>query len=198
MPLNSNDQQQNQPILPNNNLQHVNQAFTKDDAYQSLEMINAWISNIDTKVSFALALAGVLIGIIFGEGFPNALKRICEATKMVELSGGEIIASILVCLLYIVSFLSIVSFMLAIIARVKNLNNAPSIFFFGSVGKMSLQNYMDKVCQMTEEQIIRDIEEQIHTNSRICTEKAKWYNIGIKFLMVTIVLWFICMVFRLI
>lgn len=198
MPLNSNDQQQNQPILPNNNLQHVNQAFAKEDAYQSLEMINTWISNIDTKVSFALALAGVLIGIIFEKGFPKALQRICEVSKLAELSGGEIIASILVCLLYIVSFLSIVSFMLAIIARVKNLNNAPSIFFFGSVGKMSLQNYMEKVCQMSEEQILLDLEEQIHTNSRICSQKAKWYNIGIKFLVITIVLWFICMVFRLI
>lgn len=185
-------------MAQDNNQQQVNIAFTKDDAYQSLEMINTWISNIDTKVSFALALAGILIGIIFGEGLPNALKRICEVSKLAELSGGEIIASILVCLLYIVSILSIVSFMLAIIARVKNLNYASSIYFFGSIGKMSLQNYMDKVCQMTEERIIRDLEEQIHTNSRICTQKAKWYNIGIKFLMVTIVLWFVCMVFRLI
>lgn len=185
-------------MAQNDNQQQVNIAFTKDDAYQSLEMINTWISNIDTKVSFALALAGVLIGIIFGKGLPKALQRICEVSKLAELSGGEIIASILVCLLYVVSFFSIVSFMLAIIARVKNLNNAPSIFFFGSVGKMSLQNYMDKVCQMSEEQIIRDLEEQIHTNSRICSQKAKWYNIGIKFLMVTIVLWFVCMVFRLI
>ena len=198
MPSNSIDQQGNQTILPNGNLQHVNQAYTKDDAYQSLEMINTWISNIDTKVSFALALAGVLIGIIFEEGFPNALQRICEVSKLAELSGGEIIASILVCLLYIVSFWSIVSFMLAIIARVKNLNNAPSIFFFGSVGKMNFQNYTEKVSQMTEDQIIRDLEEQIHTNSKICSQKAKWYNIGIKFLMAMIVLWFICMVFRLI
>ena len=185
-------------MAQNNNQEQANVAFAKEDAYQSLEMINTWISNIDTKISFALALAGVLIGIIFGKGFPKALQRICEVSKLAELSGGEIIASILVCLLYIVSFLSIVSFILAIIAHMKNLNNASSIFFFGSVGKMSLQDYMEKVCQMSEEQIIRDLEEQIHTNSRICSQKAKWYNIGIKFLGVTIVLWFICMVFRLI
>lgn len=185
-------------MAQDNNQQQGNVAFTKEDAYRSLEMINTWTSNIDTKVSFALALAGVLIGMIFGEGLPTALQRICEVSKLAELSGGEVIASILVCLLYIVSFLSIVSFMLAIIARVKNLNNAPSIFFFGSVGKMSLQNYTDKVGKMTEEQIIKDLEEQIHTNSRICSQKAKWYNVGIKFLVVTIILWFICMVFRLI
>ncbi len=185
-------------MAQNNNQQQVNAAYTKEDAYQSLEMINTWISNIDTKVSFALALVGVLIGIIFASGFPKALQRICEVSKLAELSGGEIIASLFVILLYIVSFLSIISFMFAIIARVKNLNNAPSIFFFGSIGVMSLQNYTDKVNQMTEDQIIRDLEEQIHTNSRICSQKAKWYNIGIKFLMVMIVLWFICMVFRLI
>ncbi len=181
-----------------NNQQLANAAYTKEDAYQSLEIINTWISNIDTKVSFALALAGVLIGIIFSSGLPKALQRICEVSKLTELNGGEIIASILVILLYIVSFLSIISFLLAIIARVKNLNNTSSIFFFGSIGMMNLQNYTDKVSQMTENQIIRDLEEQIHTVSKICSQKAKWYNIGIKFLMPMIVLWFICMVFRLI
>lgn len=174
------------------------QAFTKEDAYQSLEMVNTWISNMDTKVSFALAIAGVLIGIIFGSGFPNALQRVCEVSKLAELNGGEIIGAILVCLLYLVSFSSIISFMLSIIARVKNLNNVPSVFFFGTIEKMNLQNYKEKLNQMTEQQIIEDLEEQIHTNSRICSQKAKWYNIGIKCLMATIVLWFICMVFRLI
>lgn len=185
-------------MAQDNNQQQVNVAYTKEDAYRSLEIVNMWISNMDTKVSFALALAGVLISYIFASGFPKALKRICGVSKLSELSGGEIIASILVILLYFVSFLSIISFMLAIVARVKNLNNAPSIFFFGSIGLMDLQNYTDKVSQMTEDQIIRDLEEQIHTNSKICSQKAKWYNIGIKFLMAMIVLWFICMVFRLI
>lgn len=184
--------------MEQNNNQHIEQTYTKDDAYHSLEMINTWINNMDTKVSFALALTGVLIGIIFGRGIPKVLQKVGEVSKLAELNGGEIIAAILVCLLYIISFLSIVSFMFAIIARVKNLNNAQSIFFFGSIGQMDLQNYRDKLKQMTEQDILEDLEEQIHTNSKICSQKAKWYNIGMKFLLTTIVLWFICIVFRLI
>ena len=182
----------------NNNQNSTGQGFKKDDAYQTLSMINTWIGNIDTKISFALALAGVLIGMIFSGGLPNAFQRITQVSKLSELNGGEIFAVLLVGLLYCASFLSIVSFMWAIIARVKNLNNASSLFYFGSIGAMELQNYRDKANQITEQDLIDDLEEQIHTNSRICNQKAKWYNNGIKFLLITIILWFICMAFRMI
>ena len=47
-------------------------------------------------------------------------------------------------------------------------------------------------------EMIDDLEEQIHTNSKICSLKAKWYNKGIKFLLATVILWFVCMIFQLI
>ena len=181
-----------------NNQQQENVAFKKDDAYQTLTLINTWIGNIDTKISFALALVGVLIGIIFSGGLPNAFQRITEISKLAELNGGELFAAILVALLYCASFLSIVSFMWAILARMKNLNNSHSLFFFGSIGEMELQNYKSRTNYITEKELIEDIEEQIHTNSKICNQKAKWYNTGIKFLLITIILWFICMAFRMI
>lgn len=182
----------------NNNLTQENRAFKKGDAYETLGIINTWIGNMDTKVSFALALAGVLIGVIFEKGMPSAFERITEVSKLAELSGGEIIAAILVALLYLSSFISILCFMLSIIARVKNLNNAPSIFFFGSIGNMTLENYKSAVKDMDEKEMIDDLEEQIHTNSKICSLKAKWYNKGIKFLLATVILWFVCMIFQLI
>ncbi len=129
---------------------------------------------------------------------PNAFERITEVSKLAELSGGEIIAAILVALLYLSSFISILCFMLSIIARVKNLNNASSAFFFGSIGNMTLENYKNAVKDMDEKEIVDDLEEQIHTNSKICSLKAKWYNKGIKFLLVTVILWFVCMIFQLI
>ena len=176
-------------MAQNDNQQHEYKAYKKEDAYETLGIINTWIGNMDTKVSFALTLAGVLIGVIFEKGMPNALKAIGKVTKLSELSGGEVIAACLVCLLYLVSFISILCFMLSIIARVKNLNNAPSIFFFGS---------KNKVNDIEEKGLIDDLVEQIHTNSKICSLKAKWYNKGIKFLLLTVVLWFVCMIFQLI
>lgn len=185
-------------MAQNDNQQQENRAFKKEDAYETLGIINAWIGNMDAKVSFALALVGVLIGVIFEKGMPSAFGRITEVSKLEELSGGEIIASILVALLYFSSFISVLCFMLSIIARVKNLNNAPSIFFFGSIGNMTVENYKSAVKNMVEKEIIDDLEEQIHTNSKICSLKAKWYNTGIKFLLLTIILWFVCMIFQLI
>ena len=165
-----------------NNQTQENRAFKKEDAYETLGIINTWIGNMDTKVSFALALAGVLIGVIFEKGMPSAFERITEVSKLAELSGGEIIAAILVALLYLSSFISILCFMLSIIARVK----------------MTLENYKSAVKDMDEKEMIDDLEEQIHTNSKICSLKAKWYNKGIKFLLATVILWFVCMIFQLI
>lgn len=178
--------------------QNGNTGFTKEDAYRIFGMVYTSINHIDTKVSYALALAGVLIGFVFNKGLPSSLKRVSEVSKLVELSGGEIIAAILVCLLYVVSFISILYFMLAIIARVKNPNNAQSIFFFGSIGSQKFEDYVAKINGMNEQDMIEDLEEQIHTISMICSKKAKCYNMAIKFLMVNVILWFICVAFRLI
>lgn len=171
--------------------------YTKEDAYKTLEIINSWISNIDTKVSFSLALIGVLSTLIFNSELPSAFKRISEVSKLGELNGGDVIGAILVAILYILSFISIISFMLSITARVKSENNNPSIFFFGSISSMSLSQYKQKINEMSVNNIVEDLQEQIYTNSKICIKKVKFYNIGSKFLLLTILLWFICMSFRL-
>lgn len=182
----------------NTNQQHEDKAFKKEDAYETLGIINTWIGNMDTKVSFTLALAGVLIGVIFEKGIPDAFKRIAEVSKLSELSGGAIISAILVSRLYLSSFISILCFMLSVIARVKNLNNVSPIFFFGSIGNMSLENYKSALKNMEAQEILDGLEEQIHINSKICNLKVKWYNKGMRFLVVTVVLWFVCMIFQLI
>ena len=51
--------------------QQQNKAFDKEDAFETLGIINTWIGNIDTKVSFSLALSGALIGVIFDKGMPR-------------------------------------------------------------------------------------------------------------------------------
>lgn len=172
--------------------------YNREDAYQSLGIINSWINSMDTKVSFALTLAGVLIGMTFREGLPCSLQKVVEVDKLADLSGSEAIAAILVCALYLFSFISIICLMLVIIARGKNVNCNSSVFFFGSISTMGLDEYKEKVKCMTEEDIVEDLKEQVHTNSRICMQKTRWYNIGMKFLVATVVLWFVCMVFRLI
>ena len=185
-------------MLKEDDQQLQDKAFDKEDAYETLGIINTWIGNIDTKVSFSLALSGALIGVIFDKGMPRIFKRIAEVSNLQVLSGGDLIGALLVALLYLSSFISILCFMLSIIARVNNPSNAQSVFFFGSIGNMTLVNYKSSVKDMEEQDIINDLEEQIHTNSVLCSLKAKWYNRGMKYLLATVILWFICMIFQLI
>ena len=185
-------------MLKEGNQHQQKLAFDKEDAYETLGIINTWIGNIDTKVSFSLALSGALISVIFDKGMPRIFKRIAEVSNLRVLSGGDLIGALLVALLYLSSFISILCFMLSIIARVNNPSNAQSVFFFGSIGNMTLVNYKSSVKDMEEQDIINDLEEQIHTNSVLCSLKAKWYNRGMKYLLATVILWFICMIFQLI
>ena len=185
-------------MLKEGNQHQQKLAFDKEDAYETLGIINTWIGNIDTKVSFSLALSGALISVIFDKGMPRIFKRIAEVSNLQVLSGGDLIGALLVALLYLSSFISILCFMLSIIARVNNPSNAQSVFFFGSIGNMTLVNYKSSVKDMEEQDIINDLEEQIHTNSVLCSFKAKWYNRGMKYLLATVILWFICMIFQLI
>ena len=56
--------------------QQQNKAFDKDDAFETLGIINTWIGNIDTKVSFSLALSGALLGLLTLAIMDNIKHRI--------------------------------------------------------------------------------------------------------------------------
>lgn len=169
--------------------------YNKDDAYQALKLINEWIRNIDAKVSFALTLTGILIGIVFNKGKPIVFQKIFDITSSDGLQYIDIFAAIITGLLYFFCFASVFSFMFAICAHKKNLNGVSSIFFFSHIRENSLDTYKNKLYSAKESDIVNDLIEQIHTNSLICDKKTKSYNMGIVFLLLTFVLWFVCMFF---
>ena len=48
-----------------------NNSYTKEDLYKKLELVNSWISNIDSKISFILGFVGIFIGFIISKGTPD-------------------------------------------------------------------------------------------------------------------------------
>ena len=172
-------------------------SFSKDDAYQLLTIINTWIGNFDSKSSFGLALVGILVGFTFTDSIPSAFIRIAEASKLADLNACEVVGAVMVVLLYLSSLSSLIYLMLVITARTKNPNTSQSKFFFGSISNFDLQEYKEKVSVMTEKDMLSDLEEQIHTNSKICTLKAKYYKKGTQALFATVLLWSACKIFRL-
>lgn len=172
--------------------------FTKEDAFQTLTLINSWIVNVDTKISFALAFIAVLLGSIFSSGLPKAFKAVSTAKNLSDISGCQYLSIALVVSLYLCSLCVIWFLFLGIKARVKNPTKAKSMFFFGSISARNLDDYKEELKSLSENQMIEDFAEQIHTNSQICAIKVKYYNLALSFLRATLGLWFICMVFQLI
>lgn len=159
--------------------------YTKDDAYHTLDLINSWINNVDTKTSFALAFVAVLIGFVFVEGSPtmfSEIKAVEQITAVMVLNATIVIA------LYLSSAASIIFMFLAIKARTKNKTDKESVMFFGTIANRELNDYKAKVMNMNEKDIIKDLLEQVHTNSGICKTKMKWYNWGIRCLFAATVL----------
>ena len=65
--------------------------YDEDKAYKSLENINSWINNSDTKVSIILGLLGVIFTVIFSntEFYHSMLKLWKSVIKNIRF--GELI-----------------------------------------------------------------------------------------------------------
>jgi len=174
-----------------------NKKFSKDDAYKALELTNSWIFNVDGKISFGLAFSAILIGIVFASE-AIGLRPIGELFSSIQngaITLTHIIEAILAFALYSTSFLSLVMFFIALKGRVKNDSGKSSIMFFGSVASEILNNYKAKVLNMSEKEVIKDILEQVHTNSKICTQKFKYYNYGLKILIGSVFMYFVSLLY---
>lgn len=169
--------------------------YKKEDAYKTLELINTWIGNVDTKISFALAFEAVLIGFVFNKDTTNIFKNILDL-KIFQIRGEEVLEIIFVIALYLMAFISTIFLLLGIKGKVKNSTGDQSVFFFGTIDEMTEEEYINKTSNMTEDEVVKDLKQQIYINSKICIKKFNYYNMGLKFLILTVVLYFICFIFQ--
>ena len=160
-------------------------------------LINSWINNVDAKTSFALAYVAVLIGFVFVNGSPSIFEDI-QSVGIDKITACMIIKAIIVILLYGTSFLSIIFMLFAIKARTDNKSGKRSVMFFGTIAGMELNDFKSKTLNMGEKDLTKDLLEQIHTNSTICTKKMKFYNMGMFWLIIATSLCFVSVVFSII
>lgn len=174
--------------------------YSKEDAYRVLELTNYWIGNVDTKASLGLAFIVALLSIVFYNAgtSPVAFQNFITAIKEQMLSCCTIISGLLVASLYSTCLVSIVLFFLAIRGRIKTTVAKKSMFYFGTISTLSLNDYKAKTMDMNNKELTKDILEQVHINSCICTAKFKFYNKGLWLLLSSVILFFICMALNLI
>ena len=166
--------------------------FEKEDAYKSLDIVNNWISSMDNKTSVLLAYIGVLIGFVVSKGTPSILSDVCK-TSLSFIVAFKLVS---VVLLYTTIAASVMLLFWALKARVKDFNEKHSLLFFGEISKLKLNDYKSKILNRTEEDLIKDILEQIHTNSMICTKKARLYNHGLVATLISTGLYVVCVLLK--
>jgi hypothetical protein len=173
------------------------ECYTKEDAYQTLLMINSWTSNIDTKISFVMAFMAILIGFVFSADEPRVFSErlntyisgiLAVFGKVLDL---QVLGCLLVLCLYVACALSVIFLSLALCARIKNKSGVTSIFFFGDIASRKFDEVKNDMEHISEEKMVLDLQNQIYNNSEICKRKVNLYNKGLLCFVVSMILYFI-------
>ena len=168
----------------------------KDDGYKSLEMINNWIANVDTKISFALAFIGILLGFILSSGTPTAYTTLFDDIETSSVTCWNIVSVVIVTLLFIALLICVMYLIKGLTATVDTSDtNKDSMLFFGAIANTSLNDYNREFVKAKDKELLNDLVEQVHTNSRICNKKFANYNKSIRWLIITVVLVYISCIF---
>jgi hypothetical protein len=172
----------------------------KKDYYTELHnQIIGWTNNCDTKASIVLAFMGILVSITFTSDYILSGVEI-EIKNIIDYWQNGIGSFNL---LSFCMFLALIGFVLTMtrcclfaISSLKANVTCPnnSIIFFGKIAELTLDNYIEKVNDITNEGYEQDKLSQIHICATICNNKFMSYNKSIKYLCMGLFL-FVCFVF---
>lgn len=170
----------------------------KEEAIRTLERVNFWIGNCDTKISFALAFSGILIGAFFASSIINgSLSKLVDG--LFNLKSMARLGDIQM-LLIIITVLALAFFVFFMIRSIYNLFmgikgdidasnyeqpglTTNSNLFFGTIDKRSFNDFKNSFETQTSEQVLNDFLSQVYINSKRCQQKFSLYNKGITWLI---------------
>ncbi|GAB1804414.1 hypothetical protein [Priestia megaterium] len=177
---------------------------TKDEiADKTIDRINFWLGNVDSKVSFVLSFAGIFLGFIFAsDSITKSIEGYIKFIISNDLTLGKFIFSCIALLFFVASMvfmgISIYNLLGALKGRINpdiysqaNLETK-SILFWGSIAKSTNYTaYKQKVDSLTDVNLSNDLKSQVYINSLICSKKFELYNKAINKLTWGIILFVI-------
>lgn len=182
----------------NNELNNSNELNT-DDVLKTLERVNFWINNGDTKISFALAFAGVLLAGFFASSIitgslSNLIAKAFTSDMTAKLWEVRILdASILVLIAYTICLVTAVTYLFlalkgSIDASVYKEHglSTDSVVYFGTIANQTFLSFKNKAMTNDTNQVHNDLLSQVYINSKICDRKFRLYNNGVNFLIASI------------
>lgn len=167
-------------------------AEKKEESIKTMERINFWISNCDTKISFALAFAGILIGGFFSSSIiTGSLEELVNKLKVIKdmKNLGEALyigATTLVLIAFILLIITSVTYLFRGIkgsidptVYTQDKLTTDSYQFFGTIQNKAFTSFKDGFEAQTQNKLQNDYLSQIYVNSKICKRKFDLYNKGL-------------------
>jgi hypothetical protein len=177
---------------------------TKEELENTLNRINFWIGNCDTKISFSMAFGGILLGGFFSSSIiTGSLNKLIKKLsnidsikhyweiRLVE-STSLVLIAFLLCMAITIYYL-----FKALKGSINNsIYEQPGItidskIFFDSIANQPFQTFKQKVTAESASDILNDYLSQVYINSKICRKKFNLYNTGIKYLLTSFILFVI-------
>ena len=146
----------------------------------TLELVNGWINNADTKISIACGISSVVLAVI-AFGAENILG---DLAKNNGLNGYVmplfVLAFSVACITFLVSlwyyFLALNP---SLISSKSEIEKPKYSIFYKDISKFSnVDAYMECMEEVTEVDFNRELMREIYINSDICTKKMQRFKTG--------------------
>jgi len=147
-----------------------------------LSRVSDWIKFADAKAGFIVVFYSAIFGFLWTQK-ENIIARVLSGSGICGWTYDIIVFSIAI--LILVGFYFLYT---TVCPKLKNGNTDRSLFYFGNVAKMKIEDYLKDVEKMTEEEACRQVAEQIHTNSVIANAKMDSVKKSTQLLVITGVL----------
>jgi len=166
-----------------------------DKSLNKLNNVILWISNCDAKSSFALALLGVLVTIIFASTIGSEMLEIFNYKKAESIDWASV--------KYFIRVISVIVFIAGIVVTVsfiymtlkgrispnvykENKLKTDSNIFFGTISNKKFELFETETNSENETDYLNDINSQIFINSKIANVKFKNYNRSLISIIITL------------
>lgn len=142
-------------------------------AHSILDRNLSWIAAAESKAGFAVAIdTAMLAGL--ATAYADAERIGCLTTTLVALTATLIVVSV-VCA--------------GLVVRPRTDGPKRSLFFFGRIAEMARETYRSELATATNEELLKDLADQIHRNAEIAAEKHTWSRHSINAAFVAGMLW---------
>lgn len=139
----------------------------KSELEQTLDRINEWIRAADQKISIFLAFQGVFLALLAPE--------FIRWTITVLIASSWSFFFMILTLVFLIA--AIGKSIEALASRLRG--EKESLIYFGDIAKFELQNYKEKLDNMTAINYRDQLIEQIHTVAKISLKKHKDFRVSI-------------------